>query len=75
MLPRHAEYKTKLVETVSSNPILKDGSLCFDYKRPFDLLAEGSLKDKWWTLAAEYRTFFIQNPQYELNYFRDLVAA
>ena len=33
----------------------------YNTESPFDLLAEGASKNVWWSLAAEYRTFFAQN--------------
>lgn len=47
--------KRKLVEIVSSNRVLKDGKLRFDYKRPFDLLAKGSPKEVWWSRSESNR--------------------
>ena len=43
------EEKRQLVEFVSSNHVLKNGSIEFKYESPFDLLVEGASKDKWWT--------------------------
>jgi hypothetical protein len=28
------------------------------------------LMQKWWTQAAAYRTFFLQNPDYDLSLFK-----
>ena len=44
--------KRELVEFVSSNHVLKNGSIGFTYEKPFDLLVEGSSKSKWWTLQG-----------------------
>jgi hypothetical protein len=43
------DIKRKLVETVSSNHVLKDGTLRFKYKKPFDLLSRTASKEIWWT--------------------------
>ena len=40
--------KRKLVEIVSSNRILKDGRLEYDYRKPFDMLAKVETKENWW---------------------------
>jgi hypothetical protein len=42
------EAKRKLLDLVSSNLVLKDGTIDYLYRKPFDLLAEGSSKEKWW---------------------------
>lgn len=44
------EVKRKLVEIVSSNFVLKDGTLRFDYRKPFDLLAKTDSREVWWPL-------------------------
>jgi site-specific DNA recombinase len=41
--------KRQLIEIVSSNRGLKDGSIGFSYRKPFDLLAETASEEKWWT--------------------------
>ena len=43
-----SEVKKKLVQAVSSNHVLRNGSICFDYKKPFDLLAKSKGPDIWW---------------------------
>lgn len=43
------EKKRRMVEIVSSNLRLRDGSLEFDYRKPFDLLAVGPDFEKWRT--------------------------
>ncbi len=43
------EKKRKLVEIVSSNHVLRNGSLEFDYRKPFDILVESGGKEKWWS--------------------------
>jgi len=42
------EVKRKLVEFVSSNHVLRDGSIGFNYAKPFSWIAEGALKETWW---------------------------
>lgn len=41
--------KRTLIEIISSNRILKDGTLRFDYRKPFDLLAKNGEIRNWWT--------------------------
>lgn len=36
---------------------------------------ESEFIDKWRPLAAAYRTFFLQNPDYDLSLFKGLRAA
>jgi len=48
--------KRKLVEIVSSNHVLKDGTLRFKYKKPFDLLSRTASKEIWWTIQHPVRT-------------------
>jgi hypothetical protein len=43
-----AEVKRKLVEIVSSNHILRVGTISFDYRKPLDVLAKCDPKEKWW---------------------------
>lgn len=43
------EIKRKLVEAVSSNRVLRNGTLRFDYKKPFDLLAKTTSREIWWS--------------------------
>lgn len=40
--------KRKLVEIVSSNHVLRNGSIEFSYRKPFDLLAASTSEEKWW---------------------------
>ena len=42
------EVKRKLVEIVSSNRVLKDGSIEFYYQKPFNWLAESKGRHMWW---------------------------
>ena len=41
--------KRQLVEIVSSNRVLRDGSIEITYRKPFDLLAVSTSEEKWWT--------------------------
>ena len=42
-----AETKRKIIEIVSSNHVLEGGSLRFNYRKPFDLLASAHSCDEW----------------------------
>ena len=42
------QEKRKLIEIVSSNRVLKDGSIEISYRKPFDLLAATASEEKWW---------------------------
>jgi hypothetical protein len=59
--------KRQLVEIVSSNRVLKDGSIGITYRKPFDLLAASTSEEKWWTLVTLYRTFFLESPGFDLG--------
>ena len=50
------EVKRKLVEIVSSNRVLSDGSIEFYYRKPFNWLAESSHNQGWWTFDNARRT-------------------
>lgn len=41
--------KRRLVEIVSSNHVLRNGTIEFSYRKPFDILAKSSPKENWWT--------------------------
>lgn len=43
------EKKRRLVEIVSSNLVLRNGSLEFSYRKPFDVLAEPTIEARWRT--------------------------
>lgn len=45
------EKKRRIIEIVSSNHVLVNGTLRFDYRKPFDLLAAAHPQEKWWTLG------------------------
>jgi site-specific DNA recombinase len=40
--------KVRLAKLMLSNPILTDGNLGFDYKKPFDVLSDLTGHRKWW---------------------------
>lgn len=40
--------KRKMVDIVSWNLVLRNGSLQFDYRKPFDILAKCDSPEKWW---------------------------
>jgi len=42
------EKRRKLIDIVSSNLILKDGTLEYRYRKPFDILVDSGGKGKWW---------------------------
>ncbi|MBF0363232.1 MAG: recombinase family protein [Oligoflexia bacterium] len=48
----NSETKRKLVEIISSNHILVNGSIGYDYKKPFDVLAKMDDVGKWWTVQG-----------------------
>jgi hypothetical protein len=50
-----SDVKRKIIEIVSSNHFLENGSLRFDYRKPFDLLASAHPKEKWWAAAGSNR--------------------
>ena len=43
------DIKRRLVEIVSSNHILRNGTIEFQYRKPFDILAKSTPKENWWT--------------------------
>ncbi len=43
------EKKRRLVEIVSSNHVLRNGTLEFDYRKPFDILVDSGGSVKWWS--------------------------
>ena len=49
------EMKRKIIEIVSSNHFLAGGSLRFNYRKPFDLLASAHDQKKWWSLTYSNR--------------------
>lgn len=50
------EKKRRIIEAVSSNHRLVNGTLQFDYRKPFDLLAAAHPKEIWWTRRTSSRT-------------------
>lgn len=69
------EKKRRMVEIVSSNLRLRNGTLCFEMKKPFDLLVEGRFPEKWRTLVGEYRNFVLQERYFNYKEVRDLAVA
>ncbi len=49
------EVKRKLVEIVSSNRVLKDGSIEFYYRKPFNWLSEIEGGGGWWRWSESNR--------------------
>jgi len=60
--------KRKIVNSVCSNLVLKDGKLHYSYKKPFDILAKGSNRPVQYSALDALRTFFMEN-QWELKEF------
>ena len=69
------EEKRQLVEIVSSNRVLKDGSIEITYRKPFDLLAASDSESKWWSLVPLYRTYVLQNTQEMIHKVAQLKSA
>ena len=44
----NSDVKRKLVQIVSSNHVLRNGNIEFDYTKPFDVLAKTTSKETWW---------------------------
>lgn len=55
------EEKHKLLESVSSNRILKDRKVHFNYKKPFDILVKGRKRTNGLPSPYDLRTFFTRN--------------
>ena len=53
--------KRKIVDSVCSNLILKDGKVRHSYKKPFDILAKRSVRSGMRGLWNALRTFFMEN--------------
>jgi DNA invertase Pin-like site-specific DNA recombinase len=53
-----AQQKKEILETVSSNLLLKDKKLLITAKKPFRLVAENCDSPLWCTLVDKVRTFF-----------------
>jgi len=54
------EEKYKLLESVSSNRILTDKKVRFEYKKPFDLLVKGRERPILLQGLYDLRTFFVE---------------
>jgi len=55
------EGKRKLLESVSSDRVLKDRKVHFNYKKPFDILFKGRERTNWLGTLYDLRTFFTLN--------------
>ena len=71
-------YKNKLLGK-KQNLLFENNSLAICFKgfcclRIFRCFAENE-KEIWWTLAVEYRQFWLQNPRYDINEIKQLQAA
>ena len=53
--------KRKIVDSVCSNLILKDGKVRHSYKKPFDILVKGSGRSGMRGRMDALQTFFLQN--------------
>lgn len=53
------EVKRRLVEIISSNHVLKNGSIEFQYRKPFDILASATPKERWccWPESNRHGSF------------------
>ena len=78
------EYRTELQSTNDIFDLLQrllskltlDGvNIRFDLKKPFAILAEMARKSDWRSRAGAYRTWFIQNPQININNIHMLLVA
>lgn len=59
-LRQNHQKRAKLLRTLLSDCSLKDGTLCFSYKKPFDMIAKG-LDQKNWRPQRD------SNPRYRLE--------
>lgn len=69
------EKRMKILKSVCSNPCLDGATVEFDLKKPYVTLAEMRQKEDWRRRAGEYRTWFIQNPQVNINNIHKLLVA
>ena len=69
------EIKRKLVEMVIEPANLSDGTLGYDWKKPFNMLAIKGDISKWRANCSEYRTYWLQNPLKSINDFKALQVA
>ncbi len=61
--------KRNLVEIVSSDQVLRNGTIQFVYRKPFDLLAATTSEEKWWShQESNLEQFFRKEPLYPFNY-------
>lgn len=69
------EKKRKMVELVSSNLLLANGTLEYDWKKPFNMLAVKGDLEVWRAQATEYRTWLALNPHFNINLIKELQVA
>jgi len=50
--------KRSILKAVVSNATLTSGKLHHDYKKPFDIIVEGSQSTNWWSTLTDLRTYF-----------------
>ena len=63
------EEKRQLVEIISSNRVLKDGTIEITYRKPFDLLAVSTSEKIWWSQQeSNLQQPFRKGPLYPFNY-------
>jgi hypothetical protein len=70
-----SEERRQLIEIISSNRVLRDGTIEIIYRKPFDLLAASTSEGKWWTACPAYRTWLIVNPYFKASDFRALLVS
>lgn len=51
------DEKRELVNLVLSNPRIENGSLCFDFRKPFSMFVNVTQLDNWRGIWNEYRTW------------------
>jgi len=59
-LEGNREEKRRLLESVSSNRVLKARKVHYSYKKPFDILAKTGGRSNWLRVSYDLRTFFFR---------------
>ena len=60
---------------ICSNSVLDGPSIRYDLRKPFKTIAKMAVSDNWRSRAAQYRTWFIQSPQININNIHKLLVA
>lgn len=55
------DEKRELVNLVLSNPRIENGTLRYDYRKPFNIVTEATTLEKWRGKWDEFRTFCIES--------------